>query len=148
MNRTQFLKAVAERAGAHKRDVEHVWENALAVIQDSIRKGEKVGITGFGTFKQRLRKAGLRKNPQTGATIRVPSMKLPRFLPAKPFKLYVAGQVKALPKATTKPMALAADGGKKAAPKKGAPKRAAAAKKGKAKKAAPKKGAKKTARRR
>jgi DNA-binding protein HU-beta len=144
VSRSEFLRRVSERAGAHKRDVEHVWENALAVIQDSIRKGEAVSITGFGKFKQRVRKAGIRKNPQTGEPVRVPSAKLPRFLPAKQFKQYVGGQLKALPPSNTRPMALAADGGKAAPKKAAAPKKKAAPKKS-AKKAAPKKAAKKTA---
>lgn len=127
MNRSQFLKTVAERADAHKRDVEHVWEHALATIQDSIKKGEKVSITGFGIFKQRVRKAGKRKNPQTGETIKVAAAKLPKFLPAKPFKEYVSGTVKSLPAITTKPLALAAQA--VAAAKTAAPKKAAAAKK-------------------
>ncbi|MFA5890107.1 MAG: HU family DNA-binding protein [Actinomycetota bacterium] len=139
MNRSQFLRTVSERTGAHKRDVEHVWEHSLAVIQESIRKGEKVSITGFGIFKQRVRKAGKRKNPQTGETIKVPAAKLPKFLPAKQFKLYVGGGVKALPAIATKPVALAAEVVAKAAPKKAAAKKPAAKKP--AAKAAPKKAA-------
>jgi DNA-binding protein HU-beta len=143
LNRSKFLNSVAERANASRRDVEHVWENALGVIQDAIKKGEDVSITGFGKFKQKVtaaRKAGLRKDPFTGEMRNFPARpakKAPRFLPAKQFKEYVAGNLKALPKSNTRPQALAADSGK-AAPKKAA-----------AKKAAPKKAAKKkTAKRR
>jgi DNA-binding protein HU-beta len=130
---------VSERANASRRDVEHVWEHALGVIQDAIKKGEDVSITGFGKFKQKVtaaRKAGLRKDPFTGEMRNFPARpakKAPRFLPAKQFKEYVSGGIKALPKPNTRPQALAADGGKSAKP---------AAKKS-AKKAAPKKSAKK-----
>jgi DNA-binding protein HU-beta len=109
------------------------------VIQDAIKKGEDVSITGFGKFKQKVtaaRKAGLRKDPFTGEMRNFPARpakKAPRFLPAKQFKEYVSGGIKALPKLNTRPQALAADGGKSAKP---------AAKKS-AKKAAPKKSAKK-----
>ena len=146
VNRTQFLNAVAERAGAHRRDVEHVWENAVAVITDSIKKGDRIRFTGFGTFKQHARKAGWATNPQTREKVKVAARKVPKFLPAKQFKEYVKGELKSLPLAVTKPMALAAAAAKpaaKAAPKKAAPKKAAkkAAPKKKvaAKKAAPKK---------
>jgi DNA-binding protein HU-beta len=141
LNRSKFLNSVSERAGASRRDVEHVWEHALGVIQDAIKKGEDVSITGFGKFKQKVtaaRKAGIRKDPFTGEMRNFParpSKKAPRFLPAKQFKEYVSGQLKALPRPTTRPQALAADGAKTAKP---------AAKKT-AKKAAPKKSAKKTA---
>jgi DNA-binding protein HU-beta len=139
LNRSKFLNTVSERANASRRDVEHVWEHALGVIQDAIKKGEDVSITGFGKFKQKVtaaRKAGLRKDPFTGEMRNFPARpakKAPRFLPAKQFKEYVGGGIKALPKLNTRPQALAADGGKSAKP---------AAKKS-AKKAAPKKSAKK-----
>jgi DNA-binding protein HU-beta len=140
LNRSKFLNSVAERAGASRRDVEHVWEHALGVIQDAIKKGEDVSITGFGKFKQKVtaaRKAGLRKDPFTGEMRHFPARpakKAPRFLPAKQFKEYVGGGLKALPKVNTRPQALAADGGK-----------AKPAAKKSAKKAAPKKGARKPA---
>ena len=135
LNRSKFLNAVSERAGAHRRDVEHIWEHALTVIQESVKKGQDVSITGFGKFKQRVikaRKAGLGKNPFTGETIRVaarPASKAPKFLPAKKFKEVVAGRER-LDKPATKPKALAEEpAAKRAAPKKAAPKRKAAAKK-------------------
>ena len=144
LNRTAFLNAVAERTGAHRRDVEHVWENALSVIQESVKKGQAVGITGFGKFTQRVRKArpaGMARNPFTGEPVKVaarPKSSVPKFTPAKQFKEYVAGSVKTLPRPTTRPVALASDGGA-AAPKKAATKKAAPKKKAAAKKAAPKK---------
>ena len=141
LNRSKFLNAVSERAGASRRDVEHVWEHALGVIQDTIKKGEDVSITGFGKFKQKVtaaRKAGMRKDPFTGEMRHFaarPAKKAPRFLPAKAFKEYVSGAVKSLPKPNTRPQALATATTTKAKP---------AAKKS-AKKAAPKKSAKKSA---
>ncbi|HJT38423.1 MAG TPA: HU family DNA-binding protein [Actinomycetota bacterium] len=135
LNRSKFLNSVAERAGASRRDVEHVWEHALGVIQDAIKKGEDVSITGFGKFKQKVtaaRKAWMRKDPFTGEMRHFaarPAKKAPRFLPAKQFKEYVGGGLKALPKVNTRPQALAADGGKakpaaKKSAKKAAPKKA------------------------
>ena len=129
LNRSKFLNSVSERAGASRRDVEHVWEHALGVIQDAIKKGEDVSITGFGKFKQKVtaaRKAGLRKDPFTGEMRHFaarPAKKAPRFLPAKQFKEYVGGGLKSLPKLNTRPQALAVEGGKaKPAAKKSAKK--------------------------
>lgn len=134
MNRSQFLRTVSERTKAHRRDVEHVWEHALATIQEAVRKGEDVSITGFGKFKQKVtaaRKAGLRKDPFTGEMRNFPARpakKAPRFLPAKQFKEFVAG--KGAMKVATKPMALdPSKGNGKAAPKKAAAKKKAAPKK-------------------
>jgi DNA-binding protein HU-beta len=144
VNRSQFLDAVAKRAGAHKRDVEHVWESAVAVIGEAVKKGDPVGITGFGKFGQRVtkaRKAGLVRNPFTGEMVKAaarPAMKKPKFTPAKPFKEFVSGTSKTLPTKNTRPMALASDD----APAKKAPaKKKAAAKKTTARKPAAKKSA-------
>jgi DNA-binding protein HU-beta len=140
LNRSKFLNSVSERANASRRDVEHVWENALGVIQDAIKKGEDVSITGFGKFKQKVtaaRKAGMRKDPFTGEMRMFaarPAKKAPRFLPAKQFKEYVGGGLKSLPKPNTRPQALAAA----SAPAKSSAKKSA-------KKAAPKKSARKPA---
>ena len=153
LSRTQFLQAVADKAGAHRRDVEHVWESALGVISDSVKKGQAVSISGFGKFSQRVRKArpaGTARNPFTGEMVKVaarPKMSIPRFVPAKQFKDFVAGSVRAMPGRATKPVALAA-----AKPAKAAPQKAAAKTGGAKKKAAPKKkkaaAKKKTAKRR
>ncbi len=150
LNRTKFLNEVAERTGAHRRDVEHVREHALGVIQEAVKKGQDVSISGFGKFKQKVRKArpaGMARNPFTGETVKVPARPksaAPRFVPAKQFKEFVAGSVKALPRPNTRPMALAGEGtSAKASPKKATAKKAAPKKA--AKKAAPKKAAKKAA---
>jgi DNA-binding protein HU-beta len=128
LNRSQLLKTVSERTGMARKEVEQVYEHTLRTIQDAVKRGEKVALSGFGRFQQRVqaaRKAGMGKNPFTGETIKIaarPERRLPKFLPAKQFKEYVSGQAKlpALPAA--KPAA-------KAAPKKAAAKKAPAKKK-------------------
>lgn len=157
LNRSKFLNAVAERTNAHRRDVEHVWEHALAVIQEAVKKGEDVSITGFGKFKQRVAKARparVGRNPFTGELQKFkakPASKKPAFLPAKQFKEFVSGAAK-LGKPSTRPMKLADEGAKpaaKKATKKAAPRKAAKkAPKRTAKKKTAKRPAKKAARRR
>jgi len=144
LNRSKFLNAVSERAGAHRRDVEHVWEHALAVIQEAVKKGEDVSISGFGKFKRRVSKARparVGRNPFTGELQKFkakPASKKPAFTPAKQFKEVVAGSAK-LEKPSTRPMKLAGESAKPAA-KKAAKKPVKKA----AKKAARKPAAKKT----
>jgi DNA-binding protein HU-beta len=136
LNRSQLLKSVSERTGMARKEVEQVYEHTLRTIQDAVKGGQKVALTGFGRFTQRVqaaRKAGMGKNPFTGETIKIaarPERRLPRFSPAKQFKEYVSGTTKlpALPKPAAKPAA------KKAAPKKAAAKKAPAKKKSSAKK--------------
>ena len=127
LNRSQLLKDVAERTGMARKEVEQVYEHTLRTIQDAVKKGEKVALTGFGRFTQRVqaaRKAGMGKNPFTGEMVQVgakPAKKLPKFLPAKQFKEYVSGTMR-LP-------ALAKPAPAKAAPKKASAKKAPAKKK-------------------
>ena len=138
LNRSKFLNEVADRAGAHRRDVEHVWEHAVSVIQEAVKRGQDVSITGFGKFKQRVikaRKAGWGTNPFTGEKIKVaarPKSAAPKFLPSKAFKEVVGGSAK-LPKPSTNPKALASAGStparKPAAKKKAPAKKKKAAKK-------------------
>jgi DNA-binding protein HU-beta len=136
VNRSQLLKTVSEKTGMAKKEVETVYEHFIHTIAESVKKGEKVALSGFGNFQQRVRKgrkAGMARNPFTGEQIKVaarPAMKLPKFAPAKQFKEYVSGQLKTLPGGPAKSTA------KKAA------------KKGPAKKAAKKKTAKKAAKKR
>jgi DNA-binding protein HU-beta len=135
VNRSQLLRTVSDRTGMARKEVEQVYEHTIQAIADSVRKGEKVALSGFGAFRQRVtkaRKAGMQKNPFTGEMVKVaarPAKKQPKFVPAKQFKEYVAGSLKAMPGATKTGPA------KKAAKKTTA--RAGAARKG-AKKAAKK----------
>ena len=132
LNRSALLKQVSERTGMARKEVEQVYEHTVRTIQDAVKRGEKVALTGFGRFQQRVqaaRKAGMGKNPFTGETIKIaarPERRLPKFLPAKQFKEYVSGAMKlpALPAA--KPAKATA---KKAAPKKAAAKKSTAKKK-------------------
>lgn len=126
------MKTVADKSGMARKEVEQVYELTIRSIQDAVRRGEKVALSGFGKFSQRVtaaRKAGMARNPFTGEMVKVaarPARKAPRFSPAKQFKEYVSGALKSLP-------AIAAAKPKKSAAKKSAP-RKAAAKKGPAKK--------------
>ncbi len=131
LNRSQLLKTVSERTGMARKEVEQVYEHTLRTIQDAVKRGEKVALSGFGRFQQRVqaaRKAGMGKNPFTGETIKIaarPERRLPKFLPAKQFKEYVSGQAKlpALAKPAAKPAA------KKTAAKKAPAKKKSSAKK-------------------
>ena len=130
MNRAQLLRDVSEKTGMARKEVEQVYEHTLRSIQDAVRKGEKVALTGFGRFGQRVtaaRKAGMQKNPFTGEMVKVaarPARKAPRFTPAKQFKEYVAGVTK-LPPLATGPAPAKKASASKPAKKSGAKKTAA-----------------------
>ena len=63
MQKTDFIKAVAERTGVSQKETKQVVDAALDVITESLKKGEKVTLTGFGTFEVRHRQAREGVNP-------------------------------------------------------------------------------------
>ena len=86
MNKTQLIDAVAKESGLKKRDVEAVVENLLNTIIGEVAKGEKVQITGFGSFERKSRGERNIKNPRTGEDMKVPASKSPSFTAGSIFK--------------------------------------------------------------
>jgi DNA-binding protein HU-beta len=86
MNKTQLISAVAKESAIKKSDVETIIENLLDVIANEVAKGEKVQITGFGSFERKERGARELKNPRTGELIQVPASKSPSFAAGSVFK--------------------------------------------------------------
>nr|PZN30119.1 MAG: integration host factor [Chloroflexota bacterium] len=79
MQKTEFIKTVADQAGISQREAREVIDTALKVIADALRRGERVTLTGFGTFEVRQRQAREGVNPRTRAKISIPATKTPGF---------------------------------------------------------------------
>ena len=90
MNKTELIAAVAESAGLTKKDAERVLNAAIDTITDSLVKGEKVQISGFGTFEIKDREARIGRNPHTKEAIDIPATRVPTFKPSKALKDTVA----------------------------------------------------------
>ena len=86
MNKAELIAAVAEKAELSKKNAEVAVTAVIDSIIDSLKKGEKVSLLGFGTFEVRERAARTGKNPQTGATIKIAASKVPAFKAGKAFK--------------------------------------------------------------
>jgi len=85
---------LAARA-AVRAEVDHSTANAvlgalLEEMQSAVAGGERVTLTGFGTFEARERQATTTRNPKTGAPIEIPARKVPAFKAGTPFKARVA----------------------------------------------------------
>ena len=138
MNKSQLIDALATRFEGNKKAASHALESVLDTITREVAKGEKVAITGFGSFEKRVREARWVRNPQTGARIKAKKTSVPKFTAGADLKNVVSG-AKKLPKLT---VAAAAPAVKKAT----ATAKKSAAKKSTAKKTTAKKApAKKTA---
>jgi DNA-binding protein HU-beta len=86
MNKTQLIDAVAQAASIKKSDTGTIIDAFLETIQNEVAKGEKVQITGFGSFERRERPAREVKNPRTGEPVKVAASKAPHFSVGAAFK--------------------------------------------------------------
>ena len=90
MNKTELVAVVAESAGLTKKDSERVINAAIDAITASLVKGEKVQISGFGTFETKEREARIGRNPHTKEEIHIPATRVPGFKASKALKDIVA----------------------------------------------------------
>lgn len=86
MTKNELVEKVAKKANLTKSAASDAVNQTFNLIKDSLVRGEKVIITGFGTFLIRSRAARRGRNPQTGETIQIPSKKLPSFTAGKTIK--------------------------------------------------------------
>ena len=86
MNKTELIAAVAEKTGMTKKDAERVINATVDTITETLVKGEKVSMSGFGIFEVKAREARLGRNPRTKETIQIPATRLPAFKAAKALK--------------------------------------------------------------
>lgn len=90
MNKTELIAAVSQSAGLTKKDTERVLNAALDTITATLRQGEKVQLSGFGTFEVKAREARIGRNPHTRETIDIPATSVPVFKASKVLKDTVA----------------------------------------------------------
>ena len=79
MTKTDLASAVAERTGMTKKQAGAAVDAVIAGIKESLAKGEKVRIVGFGSFSVKKRKARGGRNPRTGKAMEIPARTVPGF---------------------------------------------------------------------
>jgi DNA-binding protein HU-beta len=94
MNKAELIATVAKKVEMPKTAVEKVLNEILETIGNSLKKGPKVALLGFGSFLVRKRKARKARNPQTGEIIKVPATKAVVFKVGSKLKVKVAGIIK------------------------------------------------------
>jgi len=94
MNKQQLVEAMAKETGASKKATEDALNAFIAVVEKSVKKGDKVQLVGFGTFEQKKRAARKGNNPKTGETIKIAAAKVPAFKAGASFKALVNGKKK------------------------------------------------------
>lgn len=91
MTKTNLIEEVVAKAGLKKVDAEKAVNAVFAAIQDSLVNGEKVQITGFGSFDVKERAAHEGRNPKTGEKITINACKSPAFSAGKTLRDAVNG---------------------------------------------------------
>ena len=86
MKKTELIAAIAEQSGLSKKDAEKALTATIDTIIKAVAEGDKIQLTGFGTFEQRQRNARTGCDPRTGNTIEIPASKVPAFKAGKAFK--------------------------------------------------------------
>src|SRR3712207_4290336 len=123
VNKTQLVDALSSRYEGNRKAAQHALESVLDTITREVARGEKVAITGFGSFEKRVRDARWVRNPRTGERMKAGKTAIPKFSAGADLKAVVSGARK-LPKLTldaaasaaTTTAKVAADTAKKAAP--------------------------------
>ncbi|MET9662260.1 HU family DNA-binding protein [Streptomyces sp. NPDC006510] len=96
MNKAQLVEAIADKVGGRQQAADAV-DAVLDAIVRAVVAGDRVSVTGFGSFEKVDRPARYARNPQTGERVRVKKTSVPRFRAGQGFKDLVSGSKK-LPK--------------------------------------------------
>lgn len=86
MTKVDLINSVASKVGLTKADAGRAVDAFIGAISNALAKGEKVTVTGFGTFEVRARAARMGRNPQTGAPLHIAATKTPAFKSGKSLK--------------------------------------------------------------
>ena len=83
MTKAELVAQVAQEVLVTRKEADKIVETALTSIVESLRRGEKVEIRGFGSFRTRTRNARSGRNPKSGDSVEVPPKTVPFFKPSK-----------------------------------------------------------------
>ena len=86
MNKSELIEVIAKQADISKAAAGRSLEAVIGAVKTTLKKGDSVTITGFGTFAVTKRKARTGRNPRTGAAIKIKASKVPKFRPGKGLK--------------------------------------------------------------
>jgi DNA-binding protein HU-beta len=103
MNKNGLVAEIAKRTGSSKAEIGRTVDAAIRVIRESVARGERVSLVGFGTFERKRRNRRIARNPRKPATpIVVPARDLPWFVPGKEFKDLIARRRRAATRSTSR----------------------------------------------
>ena len=86
MNKSELIASMAEKANLTKKDAEVALKAFIESVEETLEKGDKVQLVGFGTFETRERAARDGRNPRTKEVIKIAASTVPVFKAGKEFK--------------------------------------------------------------
>ena len=86
MKKAELIAAMAAKAGMKKTDAQKALDAFIEVVSEELAAGEKVQLTGFGTFEVSESAAREGRNPQSGETMMIAASKSPKFKAGKVLK--------------------------------------------------------------
>jgi DNA-binding protein HU-beta len=86
VSKAEIIDRIAGSTGLTKKDVKSVVEEMLDIVTGTLKGGDRVQLTGFGTFEVRERKERMGVRPGTTERITIPASKYPAFKPGKVLK--------------------------------------------------------------
>lgn len=86
MTKAELVERISKDANISKKAAETALDSFMANVRDSLKKGKRVSLVGFGTFSVGRRAARNGRNPQTGETIKIKAAKVPKFKAGKVLK--------------------------------------------------------------
>lgn len=81
MRQVDFIRALTAVTGQRK-EAEKVLKKLISEMRSAVRKGDKIILTGFGSFYPKIRKAQKRRHPKTGKMIVLPPKRVVKFIPS------------------------------------------------------------------
>jgi DNA-binding protein HU-beta len=79
MNKTELINQIAESADISKKAAGDVLQGFMATVTDTMEKGDRLQLIGFGTFSTAKRSACACRNPQTGKAMKIPAKAVVKF---------------------------------------------------------------------
>ena len=90
MNKSELITLTAQNAGMTRKDTERVINAAIDAITAALANGDKVQLSGFGSFEVKDREARIGRNPHTKEAVEIPATKVPVFKASKALRDTVA----------------------------------------------------------
>lgn len=86
MNKSELVRIIANKAGITLKDAGSAFDATIEAITEGLKDGEKIQISGFGTFDIKKKAAREAINPKTGEKIKIGATKVPAFKFGKAYK--------------------------------------------------------------